>query len=138
MEKTVITIQTTITASIDKTWECWTLPAHITGWNFASTDWCCPSASNNVEPGGTFSWRMEAKDGSFGFDLNGTYQHVEVPSFLTYTLEDNRKVEVRFKQQGEHVQVTEKFEAETTNDVEMQRVGWQAILDNFKRYVETQ
>ena len=134
----MITVATTIQAPLETVWSCWTDPAHITQWNFASPEWHCPRASNDVRPGGQFSWRMEAKDGSMGFDFNGTYRDVAHSELLTYALEDGRHVRITFHQQGDAVQLEESFEAEGTHADEMQRAGWQAILENFKNYVESQ
>ncbi|MFD0843415.1 SRPBCC family protein [Flaviramulus multivorans] len=134
---TMITVETTIKAPIEKVWEFWTKPEHITNWNFASDDWCCPSATNDLRPDGKFVWRMEAKDGSMGFDFNGIYNQIEKHKFISYTMEDGRNVEIEFKAEGDNIKLTESFEPETTNPVEMQRAGWQAILENFKKLVES-
>ena len=131
-----ITIETTINSHIDKVWEFWTLPEHITGWNFASDDWCCPWAKNDLRTGGNFSSRLEAKDGSFGFDFGGKYDTVKTYELIEYTLGDNRKVKVTFQGKGSTTKIVETFDAEKENPVEMQRTGWQCILDNFKKYVE--
>ncbi|MCF7561093.1 SRPBCC family protein [Sabulilitoribacter multivorans] len=133
----MITVETTIKAPIEKVWEFWTKPEHITNWNFASDDWCCPSATNDLRPDGKFVWRMEAKDGSMGFDFNGIYNQIEKHKFISYTMEDGRNVEIEFKAEGDNIKLTESFEPETTNPVEMQRAGWQAILENFKKLVES-
>lgn len=132
----VITIDVTVNTTVEKAWETWTKPAHITNWNFASDDWCCPTASNEVKEGGDFSWRMEAKDGSFGFDFNGTYSKVVPNKLLEYDLGDGRPVTVKFQQQGSKTIVTETFQGEDTNTLEQQRNGWQCILNNFKKYIE--
>jgi uncharacterized protein YndB with AHSA1/START domain len=131
---TVITVQTTIAAPIAHVWECWTTPTHIIEWNAASPDWHTPHSTVDLQVGGTFSSRMEAKDGSFGFDFWGTYTIVNAPTELAYTLGDNRKVSIQFVANGAETTVIEQFEAEQTNPVEMQRFGWQAILDNFAAY----
>lgn len=133
----IITIETTIHAPITKTWTAWTKPEHITHWNFASEDWSCPNAINEFEPGKEFNYRMEAKDGTIGFDFTGTYDQIIENSLITYTLEDGRKVEIRFIEENGIVKLIESFEAEGTNSDEMQKNGWQAILNNFKKYVET-
>lgn len=135
--KTRITVEATVNAPAEKVWEFWTKPEHITQWNSASPDWHTPRSENDVRVGGKFSARMEAKDGSFGFDFGGTYDEVVPNQRLAYTIGDGRKVEVDFKGNGDNTLVTETFEAEGTNPVEMQRGGWQAILDNFKRYTES-
>jgi uncharacterized protein YndB with AHSA1/START domain len=134
--KKAITVATLINAPIEKVWTYWTKPIHITQWNFASTDWWAPRATNDLTKGGKFSFRMEAKDGSFGFDLEGIYDRVEIQKRIDYTLSDGRKVMVEFVVDGSKCKVIEEFEAETENSEELQRAGWQAILDNFKKYVE--
>lgn len=135
--KTSITIETTVNAPIEKVWEYWTAPKHITQWNAASDDWHTPSAENDLRTGGKFSSRMEAKDGSFGFDFGGVYDNVEEHRVIEYTMGDGRKVKVSFTQEGGSTKVVETFDAENTHSHEMQKGGWQAILDNFKRYTET-
>lgn len=134
--KKAITVVTLIKAPIEKVWRSWTEPIHITRWNFASNDWWAPRATNDLTKGGKFSFRMEAKDGSFGFDLEGVYDRVEIQKRIDYTLSDGRKVMVEFVIDGSACKVVEEFEAETENSEELQRAGWQAILDNFKKYVE--
>ncbi len=131
-----ITVEATIEAPIEKVWETWTKPEHITQWSFASEDWFTPKAENDLRPGGKFSTRMEAKDGSFGFDFEGTYDEVTDHKLITYTLGDERKVKIEFEEKGDQTLVTETFDAETQNPVEMQKGGWQAILNNFKKYTE--
>lgn len=133
----IIEVGTQIEAPLSHVWNCWTKPEHIVNWNFASDDWCCPRAENKVKPDGHFNWRMEAKDGSMGFDFSGTYEDVVDQELITYKLDDGRKVEIHFRQEDNLVGVAESFEAEGTNSAEMQRAGWQAILDNFKSYVES-
>jgi uncharacterized protein YndB with AHSA1/START domain len=137
METTnVIKIETTVNAPVEKVWSYWSEPKHITQWNQASDDWHTTSAENDLRPGGSFSSRMEAKDGSFGFDFGGTYDAMEENKLIEYTLGDGRKVRVIFSKDSNATRVEESFEAETTNPTEMQRAGWQAILDNFKKYTE--
>lgn len=132
-----ISIETTITAPIEKVWQYWNDPAHITQWNAASTDWHTPRAENDLKQGGSFLHRMEAKDGSMGFDFGGVYDEVEPNCRLNYTIGDGRKVQVQFASENAGTTtVKESFEPEGMNPPEMQRTGWQAILDNFKRYVE--
>lgn len=131
-----ITIEALINAPVEKVWELWNSLEHITQWNAASEDWHTPRASNDLQPGGQLSSRMEAKDGSFGFDFIGTYTEVVPQSLLTYVLEDQRSVTVTFSSKGDQTLVVETFDAEKTNPVDMQRAGWQAILDNFKKYAE--
>lgn len=133
----MITVQIEIEAPIETVWEYWTDPKHIVHWNFASDSWCCPSATNDVRPNGKFTWRMEAKDGSMGFDFSGSYDQVEKEKFLSYSLGDGRRVEIEFKSDQQKVILTESFEPEGTNPVEMQRTGWQSILENFKKLVES-
>ncbi len=135
-EKTTITVAATVIALIQKVWDLWTKPAHVVKWNNASDDWHTPSAENDLRPGGKFSYRMEAKDGSFGFDFAGIYDDVVEHERIGYTLGDGRKVEVLFAPDGNSTLVKETFEAENVNPIEMQRGGWQAILDSFKKYAE--
>lgn len=136
MTNDVITIESLVGAPIEKVWLCWTEPAHITRWNFASDDWCCPSAENDLTPGGRYRARMEAKDGSFGFDFEATYDEVSDREALTYTMTDGRRVKTVFEPQKGSTKVTTTFDAEQENSVDVQRQGWQAILNNFKTYVE--
>lgn len=131
-----ITIDATVNAPLDKVWERYTAPEHVTQWNFASDDWCCPSASNDMRIGGKYAARMEAKDGSFGFDFEATYTDLTPQDSFTYVLEDGRAVTTRFKALGDKTEVTTVFDAETENPVDMQRDGWQAILNNFKAHAE--
>lgn len=130
-------VETTINAPVDKVWEYWTKPEHITRWNNASDDWHTPRAENDLRTGGSFTSRMEAKDGSMGFDFGGVYDEVISNEYIAYTLGDGRKVKINFSVQGKQTKVTESFEAESTNPAEMQQGGWQAILNNFKQYTET-
>lgn len=133
-----IKIEATISAELAKVWNCWIRPQHITQWNFASDDWCCPTACNDVKVGGNYSARMEAKDGSFGFDFSAVYNEVIEQKKLTYTLEDGRKVITEFQKLDDKTKVTTVFDAEKENSEDMQRDGWQAILNNFKKYAEAQ
>lgn len=137
MNSTKITIEATIASEIKKVWDYYTLPEHITNWNFASDDWCCPSASNDMQVGGKYSARMEAKDGSFGFDFEAIYDLVSPYENFTYTLADERKIDVKFIDLGEKTTMTIMFDAENENPIELQKAGWQAILNNFKAYTET-
>lgn len=132
----MITVETTIKAPISKVWESWTKPEHITNWNFASDEWYCPKAMNDLQSGGKFNWRMEAKDGSLGFDFTGVYDQIIDNELITYKMSDGRKVEIRFAEINNEVKLSESFEAEGTNSDEQQKAGWQAILSNFKNYVE--
>lgn len=137
MEATnAITIEATINAPIKKVWEFWTAPAHIVNWAFASDDWHAPLAENDIRTGGKFLTRMEAKDGSFGFDFEGIYDEVKTNERIAYSLGDERKVTITFIDQGNETKVIETFDPENQNPIEMQRAGWQAILDNFKKYTE--
>ena len=137
MSKPIITVQATITAPIEKIWEHWTEPKHIIKWNNASDDWHTPRAENDLRVGGKFLSRMEAKDGSFGFDFEGVYDEVKNNEVIAYTMADGRKVKTIFISQGNSTKLITTFEAETENPIEIQRGGWQAILDNFKKYTET-
>jgi uncharacterized protein YndB with AHSA1/START domain len=132
----MITVKSTINASIDKVWEFWTLPEHITKWSFASPDWHTPYAENDLREGGKFKSTMAAKDSSMSFDFEGEYTLVEKNKAIEYVMADGRKVAISFAVTSNGVEVTESFDPETQNPEEMQRGGWQAILDNFKSYVE--
>jgi uncharacterized protein YndB with AHSA1/START domain len=134
--KETITVETLVNAPVEKVWEFWTKPEHITKWNAASDDWHTTRAENNLRIGGKFLSRMEAKDGSFGFDFEGIYTDVITHEKISYTLLDDRKVTITFTQTENGVQIIETFEAETENTLELQKLGWQAILNNFKKYVE--
>ncbi len=134
--KTNLTVEATVNAPVEKVWEIWTQPEHITKWNSPSDDWHTPSAENDLRVGGRFSSRMEAKDGSFGFDFGGVYDEVKTNEWIAYTLDDGRKVKISFVTNGVTTKVTESFEAEDINPIEMQQGGWQAIIDNFKKYTE--
>ena|SRR5688572_5486795 len=133
---TRITVETTVKAPVEKVWEYFSGPQHITKWNNASEDWHSPSAKNDLRPGGKFVTRMEARDGSMGFDFEGTYDQVKTNELIEYTMGDGRKVFVNFTNNGNETKVVETFDAENTHSIEMQKTGWQAILDNFKRYTE--
>ena len=135
-DKQEITIRTRVLAPVEAVWNCWTEPKHIMKWNTASEDWHTTSSVNDLRIGGHFSSRMEAKDGSMKFDFGGIYDEVNVYEVIAYTLGDGRKVSVTFVNDGNVTDVTEVFEAEAVNSVEMQKAGWQAILDHFKRYTE--
>jgi uncharacterized protein YndB with AHSA1/START domain len=140
-EKTKITVEVHINAPIDYVWKLWTTPEDICHWNYASEDWHNPHAKNDLRVGGEFHYRMEAKDGSFGFDFWGVYDLVKEPELIAFTLGDGRKVEIAFAKSPSvanyQTVITETFEAETENPVEIQRFGWQAILNNFKSYTES-
>ena len=132
----LITVTATVNASLSKTWECWTKDEHICNWNFASPDWHCPSATNNLTEGGEFHYTMAAKDNTMSFDFWGTYQKVEIEKYIKSILGDGRKMFVHFEAIAGGTKVTEQFEPEQTNPLERQQMGWQMILDNFKAYTE--
>ncbi len=132
----MITVTATIHAPVEKVWKLWSTPEDIMQWNSASDDWHTTKAENDLRTGGTFSSRMEAKDGSFGFDFGGVYDEVKNQELIAYTLGDGRTVSVTFTADGDNTSIVETFEAETANPVELQRGGWQAILNNFKKYAE--
>lgn len=136
--KTPITIETTVLAPIEKVWACWTEPQHITGWNFASDDWHAPHAENDLRTSGKFNYTMAAKDGSMAFDFEGFYTVVDKYKKIEYEIADGRQVQVLFSTDGKGVKIIETFEAEDSNPVDMQRAGWQSILNNFKKYTEAQ
>lgn len=136
MSATKITIEATIAANTKKVWDFWNKPEHITQWNFAIDTWHCPKASNDLRVGGKLQSRMEAKDGSFGFDFEGTYDEVVDQKRIVYTITDGRKVETDFSDLGGKTKIVTVFEAESENPVEMQKGGWQSILDSFKKYAE--
>jgi len=136
--KTLLTVEATVNAPVEKAWEFYTQPSHITNWNFASPDWHSPSAENDLRVGGKFNFRMEAKDGSFGFDFWGHYDEVKENEVLEYTMGDGRKAVVSFVPENGNTRVVTTFEAEQTHSIEMQQGGWQAILDNYKAYVESE
>lgn len=131
-----IAVETTIQVPVEKVWKHWTEPIHIKKWNSPSDDWHTSIAENDLRVGGKFLSRMEAKDGSFGFDFGGIYDEVKLHEVIIYTLDDGRKVNITFKGQGNETEIIETFDAETTNPIEFQQKGWQAILDNFKKYAE--
>ncbi|WP_108670941.1 SRPBCC family protein [Peribacillus acanthi] len=131
-----VTVQTTVQAPVEKVWKFWTEPAHITKWNTASDEWHTPIAENDLQVGGKFHSRMEAKDASFGFDFDGVYDEVKLHEVIAYSLGDGRKVQILFKGQNNETEIIETFDPETTNPIELQQQGWQAILDNFKKYTE--
>ena len=136
MENNFIKIETSIDAPIEKVWELFIQPAHIVKWNSASDDWHTVQAKNDLYIGGKFSYRMEAKNGSMGFDFNGTYTRVKPLGYIEYVIEDGRKVKISFIAQVDSIKILEMFEAENVNPIEAQKQGWQSILNNFKRYVE--
>ena len=133
---TPITIEAIINAPVEKAWEYWNNPEHIKNWAFASPDWHAPQAENDLRVGGNFSTTMAAKDGSMSFDFSGTYTAVEENDLIEYAIADGRKVKILFEADGDKTKINETFDPENMNPIEMQRGGWQAILDNFKKLVE--
>lgn len=136
MEGTKITVSTSIAAPVHKVWEYYTAPEHITKWNYADESWHCPAAQNDLVVGGKLKSRMEAKDGSFGFDFEATYNAIEPHKSITYTMDDGRQATTTFQHTGGNTEVTTTFDAEAEHSLEMQQGGWQAILNNFKKYTE--
>ncbi len=133
-----ITIEVTVKSSVEKVWEYWTEPQHITNWNYASDDWCCPKAVNNLVVGGRFSYTMAAVDGTNSFDFSGVYTQIERLKKINYKLDDNRQVQIIFEKNSESTtKIIENFEIESENSEKLQRDGWQAILNNFKKYSES-
>ncbi len=135
-EKTIISVQTKINVPVKIVWKFWTTPEDIVKWNNASSDWHTTRAENDVRVGGTFNYRMEAKDGSMGFDFGGVYEKVIKNEQIKYSLSDGRKVKIVFSALDDKTEVLENFEAESIHSIEIQRDGWQSILDNFKKYAE--
>lgn len=133
----MITVETTVNASLNTVWDSFTNPSHITKWCFASDDWHAPFAENDIKTGGKFKTTMAAKDGSFSFDFEGEYSLVKAQEEINYELEDGRKVKISFLVEGENTKVIETFDPENENPADMQKAGWQAILDNFKKYTES-
>lgn len=133
--KTAVSVK--VNASVSTTWKYFTSPDSIMKWNFASDDWCCPKATIDLREGGSFNYRMESKDGKYGFDFSGTYTAVIPEKRIVYTLGDEREVSVAFRTVGEQTEVIENFDAETENSLELQKNGWQAILDNFRKHAES-
>ncbi len=137
MNSTKITVSAEISADVIKVWDYYTKPEHITKWNYASGDWHCPKAEIDLRVGGKMNSRMEAKDGSFGFDFEAIYDEIVNHKKITYTMLDGRMATTDFESSGSQTKITIVFDAETQNSVDLQRTGWQAILDNFKKYVES-
>lgn len=135
-DKIFITVAVTVDASLEKVWNCFNSPEHIVHWCFASDDWHAPAAENDFREGGKSTTTMAAKDGSFSFDFSWIYTKIKDLETLEYLLEDGRTVAVTFQQTEQGVLLTEIFEPESENTLELQKEGWQAILDNFKKYVE--
>lgn len=134
--KNEITISVSINAPIETVWNCWTTPQHIMHWNHAGDDWHCPKSENDVRAGGKFSATMAAKDGSFSFDFWGIHDEVKLNEYIASTMGDGRKMDVQFIAEGSSTKVIERFEPESQNPIEMQQMGWQMILNNFKNHVE--
>ncbi len=131
-----ITVETIVNAPLEKVWESWVKPEHITRWTFASDDWEAPEAQNDIRVGGKFKTVMAAKDKSAGFDFTGEYTNVREHSLIEYTITGGREVKIEFLPEGSGVKVVETFEMENENSRELQQSGWQAILENFKKYTE--
>ncbi|TRX38690.1 polyketide cyclase [Flavobacterium sp. ZT3R18] len=133
----MITVKSNINAPIETVWECWTNPKHITQWNNASDDWHTPYAENDLQVGGKFKYTMASKDGTMSFDFEGEYTLVEQYEAIEYVMADGRRVVISFAATPSEVAVIESFDPETENSEELQQQGWQAILNNFKKYVES-
>lgn len=136
MEKTKVLVETVVSADVNKVWDYYNNPNHITKWNFAIDTWQCPWAENDLKVGGKLRSRMEAKDGSFGFEFEATYDEVIPGKKIAYTIADGRRATIAFAALNGKTKVTIEFEAENQNPVELQKGGWQAILDNFRKYTE--
>lgn len=132
-----ITVTANVQLPIARVWEYYNKPEHIVNWNFATPDWHCPSCENDLRVGGKIKSRMEAKDGSFGFDFIGLYKNIKQHEHISYVMEDGRECSTTFSETDGVTEITTVFDAEGTNPIEMQRGGWQAILDNFKQYAES-
>jgi uncharacterized protein YndB with AHSA1/START domain len=137
MNYTKLNINANIALEKKVVWDLYTNPLHIVNWNFASDDWCCPRASNDLNVGGKYVGRMEAKDGSFGFDFEAVYNEIVEGYYFVYTTPDNRVIKVSFQSTGDYTLVNIEFDAENENSLELQQNGWQAILNNFKKYAES-
>jgi uncharacterized protein YndB with AHSA1/START domain len=138
MVKTIITVRASVNAPLEKVWKNWISPGSIIKWNNASPDWHTPRATNDFRNGGRFSYRMEAKDGTMGFDFEGTFDRIIENKQIDYSIADGRKVKITFSSVGNKTEIIESFEAENVNSIEIQRNGWQSIMDNFKKYSESQ
>ncbi|WP_026450118.1 SRPBCC family protein [Aequorivita capsosiphonis] len=136
MNTAKITVENPINVETNKVWDYYNQPEHIVNWNFANADWYCPKATNDFRVGGKLATRMEAKDGSFGFDFEGVYDEIIRQKKISYILEDGRKVSITFEDLGDKTKISISFDTDSENSVEMQRAGWQAILYNFKKYSE--
>lgn len=131
------TISAHINKDIESCFKIYHTPEHIRNWNFASDDWECPRASSEFKVGGRFNYYMQAKDQSVGFDFTGTFDIIKTPELISYHLDDNRQVEIHFKKQGNQTHITVLIDAETENSLALQKRGWQSILNNYKKYVES-
>jgi uncharacterized protein YndB with AHSA1/START domain len=136
MEFKKVQIGVKINENIEKVWEYYTEPRHVMQWNHASEDWHCPSAENDLRDGGRFCYTMASKDGKVSFDFEGKYEKIEPLSRIVYVLDDGRTVDISFESHKDGTDVSIEFDAEGENSIDMQKQGWQAILDNFKKYVE--
>ena len=137
MKNDAIKIKIIVNAPKELVWNIYTEPEHIMHWNYATDEWHCPSAVCDLRPEGTFSFRMASKDGKHEFDLKGTYIDIRPEEFISYALEDGREVQVTFENTSNGISIEQTFEPERSNSLEMQRNGWQTVLDNFKKYVES-
>ena len=131
-----VMVEVIVDAGIEEAWNAFIIPESITKWNFASDDWICPKATTDFEEGGLFIYRMESKDGKYGFDFGGKFEKIEMYKKIEYVIGDGRKVLVNFEKVGKKTKVSEEFEIEKMNSAETQKNGWQAILENYKKYLE--
>ena len=136
MSDNYITVQSEVQVPLEKAWDLWTSPEHIVHWNHASEEWSCPRAESDLKVGGRYTFRMEAKDGSMGFDMCGTFLKIEYPHFLSYDMDDGRLIEVSFEAAENGTRIIERFQPEQIHSIAMQQEGWQAIINNFKSYAE--
>ncbi len=132
-----ISISVIVKAPLSNVWESWVSPDDITNWNFASDEWCCPKAEIELKPGRTFNYRMEAKDGSMGFDFSGKFTKINAMQLIEYKLADDRVVKIEFNETNSGIELIETFQAEDENSAEQQKQGWLCILNNFKKHVES-
>lgn len=137
MKNNAIAVETTVNVPVSKAWQYWNDPEHIKQWAFAADTWHAPYAENDIRVGGKFSTTMAAKDGSMSFDFGGVYTEVITNELIAYELGDGRKVKITFSETDDKTIIIETFDPENQNPLEMQRDGWQAILDNFKKHVES-
>jgi len=137
VQVTRITVEATVNKPVSQVWKAWNTPSDIIQWNTADPSWHSPSSGNDLRVGGKFKHRMEAKDGSFGFDFEGVYDRVERYKEIAYTMPDGRRVTTSFVERNGKTDIATTFDAETENEPEFQKQGWQAILDNFVKYVES-